>query len=86
MDNPPIPFYNPHFAGPYTFIIELLEHYKVPLMPRNIAKEMEVQEQSIWPILEDLRRLGVIQIRGSLDEGYYVFFTHFCKLLEAGEY
>jgi hypothetical protein len=86
MDNPPIPFHNPHFAGPYDFIIELLEHYKAPLMPRKIAKEMKVPEESIWPILEDLQRLLVVQIRGTPTEGYYVFLTHFCKLLEAGEY
>jgi hypothetical protein len=75
-------FFNPHFPGPYTYLIEMLDHYKRPLMRRFIIREMKISEEEIDPVLEDLQRMKLIKISGNKEEGVYISTTYYYGTLE----
>jgi hypothetical protein len=73
---------------PYTFLIELLEHYKRPMMVREIRNEIKrhvsefyFTEAKYLYALDDLKNMGLIKMEGDTKSGVYVSLTYNYKMI-----
>jgi hypothetical protein len=77
---------------PYTFLIELLEHYKRKMMVRQIRNEIrrhinenDFSEKQFLYVLDDLKRMGLIKVEGDFENGIWVSLTYnYKKISESG--